>query len=52
MSELYSKLNIVEDNNEEKIMLIILESIHQIMCDMVFGYKNNYQWFLSLIMLD
>ena len=40
MTELYSKLNTKEDNEKTEKMLFVVESLHQVMCDMMFGFKK------------
>ena len=39
IKELYSKSKIMEENYEAKKMLLVVESLHQVMCDVVFGYR-------------
>ena len=39
IKELYSKSKIMEENYEAKKMLLVVESLHQVMCDIVFGYR-------------
>ena len=39
--ELYLILNKIEENNDTKIVLLIVESIHQVMCDWLFRYRNK-----------
>ena len=40
MSELYPKFNIFEENEEIKIILTIVHSLHKIICDEVFEYRR------------
>ena len=49
MAELYSKFNRMEDNYETKQMLLFVWSFNQVICDMVFRYRN---YLLILTFID
>ena len=44
---IYSKLNIMEYNDGTKKMLLVVDSIFQVICNMVSGYRNK----LSILIL-